>query len=158
MPRKPSFKKRPVNPDPLYGDKEVAQFINRMMLQGKKSVAERLFYGALDYIGTKVKDQKPLEVFKKAVENVTPIVKVKARRIGGATYQVPEPVDKAKGAAIAHRWIIQAARKRGAKTFILNLANELLDAKDSKGRAIEQKEHTHKMAEANKAFAHYARS
>ena len=115
MPRKPSFKKRTVTPDPLYGDKEVAQFINRMMLQGKKSVAERLFYGSLDYIGTKIKDKKPLEVFKKAIENVTPVVKVKARRIGGATYQVPEPVDKAKGSAIAHRWVIQSARREELK-------------------------------------------
>jgi len=157
MPRKPNFKKRIITPDPLYGDKDVAQFINRMMIQGKKSIAERLFYGALDYIGEKIKDKKPLEIFKKAVENVTPVVKVKARRIGGATYQVPEPVDKAKGTAIAHRWVIQSARKRGAKTFVSNLANELLDAFDNKGKSIELKEHTHKMAEANKAFAHYAR-
>ena len=158
MPRKPSFKKRPLIPDSVYSDKDVALFINRMMLRGKKSLAERLFYSSLDYIGAKIKDKSSLEVFKKAVENVTPVVKVKARRIGGATYQVPEPVDKHMGTAIAHRWIIQSSRKRGAKTFIQNLANELLDAYENKGKSIDLKIHTHKMAEANKAFAHYARA
>lgn len=158
MPRKPNFKKRPTTPDSKFNSVDVALFINRMMTCGKKSLAERLFYSALDIIETKIKDKPSVDVFRKAVENVTPVVKVKARRIGGATYQVPEPVDKLKGSAIAHRWIIQSARKRSAKTFIQNLANELLEAFENKGKAIELKEHTHKMAEANKAFAHYAKS
>ena len=158
MPRKPNFKRRQVVPDSKFLSKDVASFINRMMLDGKKSVAERIFYLAMDIISEKIKDKKPLEVFLKAIENVTPLVKVKARRIGGATYQVPEQVDKAKGIAIAHRWVVQSARKRSGKTFGLKLAAELMDAFNNTGKAIDLKEHTHKMAEANKAFAHYARA
>ena len=157
MPRKANFKRREVKPDSKFLNKDVSSFINRMMLDGKKSIAEKMFYAAMEQIESKIKDKKPLEVFLKAVENVTPLVKVKARRIGGATYQVPEQVDSVKGMAIAHRWIIQSTRKRSGRTFTGKLANELLDAFENKGKSIELKEHTHKMAEANKAFAHYAR-
>jgi small subunit ribosomal protein S7 len=158
MPRKPNFKKRELQKDPKFGSTNVGTFINRMMLDGKKSLSEKLIYQAFDLISGKIKDKKPLEVFTTAVENVAPVVKVKARRIGGATYQVPEPVTKEKGMALAHRWIIQSARKRSGKSFPQKLANELLDAHDMKGKSIDLKESTHRMAEANKAFAHYART
>ncbi len=155
MGRKNSFRKRPTALDPKFKSPRVGLFVNRMMLQGKKSVAEGLIYDAFDIIATKITDKEPLEVFVTAVKNAMPIVKVKAKRIGGATYQVPVEVDPRVSEAFAHRWIIEAARSRGGRSFSDKLAAELLDAYDKKGRAVETKEATHRMAEANKAFAHY---
>lgn len=158
MPRKPNFKRKTVSPDAKYSSKQVSSFINRLMLRGKKSLAEKLLYDALDIVSTKLKDKEALEVFIQAVKNAMPVVKVKARRIGGATYQVPMEVDPRISEAMAHRWIIQAARKRNGKTFESKLADELLDAFNNRGKAVETKEATHRMAEANKAFAHYGRA
>ncbi len=155
MPRKPKFSRREVKPDAKYNDKHVSLFINRMMLSGKKSTAERIFYAAVDMLQGKVEGKEPIEVFKQAVKNAMPLVKVKARRIGGATYQVPVEVDPRVSEALAHRWLINAARTRSGKTFSFKLMNELLDAASNKGKAVETKESTHKMAEANKAYAHF---
>jgi len=155
MPRRPKFKRRETAVDSKYGSRHVTSFINRMMLDGKKSLAEKMFYQALDALETKVEDKGALEVFKTAVKNAMPIVKVKARRIGGATYQVPVEVDPRVSEALAHRWIIESARKRSGRGFAHKLSLELLDAYDKKGKAVETKESTHRMAEANKAFAHY---
>lgn len=155
MPRKPNFKKRDVEPDAKFNSKGVALFVNRMMIGGKKSLAEKLLYKSLDIIATHVTDKPSIDVFKEAVKHAMPIVKVKARRIGGATYQVPMEVEPRVSEAIAHRWIIQAARKRSGRDFASKLSAELLDAYNNKGRAVEMKESTHRMAEANKAFAHY---
>jgi small subunit ribosomal protein S7 len=156
MPRKDGrFKRRTVSPDAKYGSKQVHSFINRMMTRGKKSLAESLFYRAVDMLAGKVENKEPIDIFKAAVKNAMPVVKVKAKRIGGATYQVPSEVDPRSSEAFAHRWIIEAARKRSGKTFSDKLFNELLDAYHNKGRAVETKEATHKMAEANKAYAHF---
>ncbi len=156
MPRKDGrFKRKEVKPDPRYGDKHVQSFINRMMLHGKKLLATKLFYTALDKLEGKVEDKEPVDIFRQAVKNAQPIVKVKARRIGGATYQVPVEVDPRVSEALGHRWLISAARKRPGRTFADKLMNELLDAYNNKGRAVETKESTHKMAEANKAYAHF---
>jgi small subunit ribosomal protein S7 len=155
MPRKPSFKRRKPSVDGKFKNQQVSQFVNRMMFGGKKSVAERLFYEAFGIVSTRIQDKEPLDVFKQAIRNTMPVVRVKARRIGGATYQVPMDVDPRVSEALSHRWIILAARKRPGKTFAQRLAGELLDAYDNKGRAVETKEATHRMAEANKAFAHY---
>ena len=156
MPRKGNFQRRTPAPDAKFKSRHVASFINRMMLDSKKSTAARLFYDSLELIGNKIKDKEPLEVFKTAVKNAMPIVRVKAKRIGGATYQVPMEVDPRISEALAHRWIIGAARKRsGGKTFADKLSAELLDAYDNKGKAVDTKESTHRMAEANKAFAHF---
>ncbi len=155
MGRKNSFRKRVTALDPKYKSPRVGLFVNRMMLQGKKSVAESLVYKAFDIIASKITDKEPLEVFLVAIKNAMPIVKVKAKRIGGATYQVPVEVDPRVSEALAHRWIIESARSRHGRSFSDKLASELVDAYDKKGRAVETKEATHRMAEANKAFAHY---
>ncbi|MDD9898780.1 MAG: 30S ribosomal protein S7 [Candidatus Melainabacteria bacterium] len=158
MPRKDGrFKRKVARPDPRFGDTHVGAFINRMMLDGKKSLAESLFYKSVDALEGKVEGKTGIEVFRQAVKNAMPVVKVKARRIGGATYQVPSEVEPRVSEAFGHRWLILAARKRGGKSFVEKLSNELLDAYNNKGKAVETKESTHKMAEANKAYAHFGR-
>ena len=154
MPRRREVKKRDVIPDPKYRDVLVQKFINRMMLDGKKSVAENIFYQAVDEIEKKAKDD-PLKLFKKAIENVKPMIEVKSRRVGGATYQVPVEVRSVRRTSLALRWIVKYTRARGERGMVKKLAGELLDAANNKGASIKKKEDTHKMAEANKAFAHY---
>ena len=141
-------------PDPKYRDVLVQRFINRMMVCGKKSLSEKIFYQALEEIEQKAKED-PLKIFKKAVENVKPVIEVKSRRVGGATYQVPVEVRSDRRTSLAIRWIIGFARARGERGMVKKLAGELLDAANNKGASIKKKEDTHKMAEANKAFAHY---
>jgi small subunit ribosomal protein S7 len=155
MPRRYKPAKRIPSPDPLFNNVDVSKFINRLMQRGKKSVAERLFYKSLDVIGTKVKDEKPVEVFVKAMKKVTPLVEVKARRVGGSTYQVPIEVRPERGLALASKWIITYAKQRTGQSMVDKLAEELLAAYRGEGSAIKKKDDTHKMAEANKAFAHY---
>lgn len=145
---------REVLPDPIYNSKVVTKFINKLMWDGKKSVAEKIFYNALELIEKKG-DKKGIEVFEEAIENVKPLLEVKSRRVGGATYQVPIEVRPVRQQSLAIRWIIDAARKRNERTMAARLANELLDAAEKRGAAFKKKEDTHKMAEANKAFAHY---
>ena len=154
MPRKGPVPRREILPDPKYGSVLVAKFINCMMRDGKKSVAERIFYQALDIIGQKT-GKNPLEVFEKAVENVKPVMEVKSRRVGGATYQVPVEVRPERRISLAVKWLIQSARARSEKGMVNKLANELLDAYNNRGGAIKKKEDTHRMAEANKAFSHF---
>lgn len=154
MPRRNRPAKRIPSPDPVYNDVRVAKFVNRLMMKGKKSTAERIFYTALEKLDGKTED-KPLEVFFKALGKVRPIVRVKSRRVGGSTYQVPMEVDDVMGEAIASRWIITYARSRGGRTMSDKLANELLDAYNGVGASMKKREDTHRMAEANKAFAHY---
>ena len=146
---------RPVMPDPVYNSKVITKFINSLMYDGKKSVATQIMYGALKAIEQKNKEAKGIEVFENAMDNLRPIMEVKSRRVGGATYQVPVEVRAARQQALAIRWIISFARKRSERTMIDKLAGELLDAANSRGAAFKKKEDTHKMAEANKAFAHY---
>ncbi|MGB9667875.1 MAG: 30S ribosomal protein S7 [Thermosulfidibacteraceae bacterium] len=154
MPRKGPVPKRDVKPDYKYGSKIVAKFINCMMIGGNKSIAEWIFYSALDLIEKKT--GKPgIEIFNKAIENVKPILEVRPRRIGGATYQIPMEVDPHRQITLAIRWLINAARERRERTMIERLANELIDASNNQGGAIKKKEDTHRMAEANRAFAHY---
>jgi len=155
MPRRRDVTKRDVAPDPKYGSKLAAKFINCIMWDGKKSVARSIFYNALDMIGQRVKEEEPFKVFERAVENVKPVVEVRSRRVGGATYQVPMEVRPDRRQALAIRWLIGFARKRSEKTMAQRLASELLDAAQQKGSAFKKKEDTHRMAEANKAFAHY---
>lgn len=145
---------REVLPDPIYNSKVVTKFINKLMLDGKKSVAEKIFYQALENIEKKG-DKKGIEIFEEAIENVKPLLEVKSRRVGGATYQVPVEVRPVRQQSLAIRWIIDAARKRNERTMAARLANELTDAAEKRGTAYKKKEDTHKMAEANKAFAHY---
>lgn len=154
MPRRRVAEKRDILPDPKYNSKIVSKFINVMLKDGKKSVAERIFYGAFDIIREKT-GQDPLKVFKTALDNVKPVIEVKPRRVGGATYQVPVEIRPHRRTALAIRWIIQYARARSEKTMRERLAGELLDAFNNTGSSIKKKEDTHKMAEANKAFAHY---
>jgi small subunit ribosomal protein S7 len=154
MSRRRVAEKRDNLPDPKYGDQTLAKFINMIMQSGKKSVAEKIVYGALENIGDKGKG-KPLELFTKALDNVKPIVEVKSRRVGGATYQIPVEVRQARSVTLAMRWLVDAAKKRTEKNMGLRLAGELLDASESKGSAIKKREETHKMAEANKAFSHF---
>ena len=154
MPRRREVPQRAVLPDPKFGDETLAKFINVLMLDGKKSVAERIVYGALDQVATKTKED-PVEVCTRALENVRPVVEVKARRGGGATYQVPVEVRPRRRTALAMRWIVDAARRRGEKSMGIRLANELMEAADSRGTAVKKREDTHRMAEANKAFSHY---
>lgn len=154
MPRRREVPKREVLPDPKYNSKLVAKFINNIMRTGKKSLAERILYGAFDLIERRSK-QDPLEVFHRAMENVRPIIEVKSRRVGGATYQVPVEVRAPRRDALAMRWLIGYARQRSERTMMQKLAGELLDASDRRGAAIKKREDTHRMAEANKAFAHY---
>lgn len=154
MPRRRVAAKRIVIPDPKYGSEMLAKFINVVMSSGKKSVAEKIIYGALGQVETKSKGE-PMEVLSKALENVRPMVEVKSRRVGGATYQVPVEVRAARRTALAMRWLVEAARKRGEKSMSMRLAGEIMDAYESKGAAVKKREETHRMAEANKAFAHY---
>jgi len=145
-----------LKPDVRYKNKLVSKFINCIMSRGKKSVAERIFYDAMDIIAQKVKDVEPLKVFEQAVDNVRPTVEVRSRRVGGANYQVPVEVPRHRATALAIRWILQAARARKGKPMHVRLAAELLDAYNRTGAAFTQRENVHKMAEANKAFAHFA--
>ena len=154
MPRRREIAKRTVDPDPKYGSIIMTKFINGIMDQGKKSTARRVFYGSLNIIGGRVKDN-PEQVFEKALDNVKPVIEVKSRRVGGATYQVPVEVSPARRTALAIRWIIGYAGSRAEKSMEEKLAGELLDAYNNRGSSIKKKEDTHKMAEANKAFAHY---
>jgi small subunit ribosomal protein S7 len=154
MPRKRVVARREILPDPKYGSVQLAKFITILMLDGKKSLAERIIYGALNRLTEKAKGD-PMEVLEQALENVRPLVEVKSRRVGGATYQVPVEVRPERRSALAMRWLVDAARKRGEKSMGLRLAGELLDAYEGKGAAVKKREDTHRMAEANKAFAHY---
>jgi small subunit ribosomal protein S7 len=154
MPRKREVPKRHINPDPKYHDTLVVKFINVLMKDGKRSVSERIVYGAMEVISEKTGDD-PVKVFKKAVDNVKPQLEVKSRRVGGSNYQVPIEVRPERRTALALRWIVSYARGRGEKAMVDRLANELLDASSNRGTAVKKKEDTHRMAEANKAFAHY---
>ena len=154
MPRRREVPKRDVLPDPKYGSKLVAKFINNVMREGKRSVAERTLYDSFDIIADRTK-QDPLEIFEKALENVKPVVEVKSRRVGGSTYQVPVEVRGSRRVALAIRWLISYAQSRSEKSMTHKLAGELLDAANKRGAAVKKKEDTHRMAEANKAFAHY---
>ncbi len=157
MSRRAQAPKRTILPDPKYGSELLAKFMNMIMNDGKKSVAERIIYGALDRIIEKGSDAdtKPLEVLELALENVKPVVEVKSRRVGGATYQVPIEVRPVRRQTLAMRWVIDAARKRSEKSMAHRLAHELMEAADNRGTAVKKKEDTHRMAEANKAFSHY---
>ncbi len=146
---------REVIPDPIYGDKVLAKFIRSLMVDGKKDVAEKLIYSCFNVISKKEKSREPLEVFKMAIDNVQPQIETRSRRVGGATYQVPVEVSGRRKQALAIRWLIDAARKRNEKSMIDRLANEFLDANNKRGAAIKKNEDTRKMAEANRAFAHY---
>ena len=154
MPRRKVVEKREIFPDPKFGSVIVAKFINYLMHGGKKSVAEHIFYDAMEIIEAKTK-QEPIKLFKKAIDNVKPLLEVKSRRVGGATYQVPIEVAQDRRLALSFRWIIGFARKRSERTMADRLAGEFLDAASSRGNSIKKREDTHKMAEANKAFAHY---
>ncbi len=154
MSRRHRAEKREVNPDPKFGDVVLSKFMNSIMLDGKKSVAERIVYGALDEVEDKAKSD-PLEAFHAALENVAPAVEVRSRRVGGATYQVPVEVRAERRQALAIRWVIAAARKRNETTMIARLSGEILDASNNRGSAVKKREDTHKMADANKAFSHY---
>mgnify|MGYP001570333732 CR=1 FL=1 len=154
MPRKRIITKREILPDPKYNNKLLAKFMNVIMKRGKKSLAEKVCYGALEIIKTKTGND-PLKVFKSAIDNVKPSIEVKSRRVGGASYQVPVDIRPARRVALAFRWISGNARKRGEKSMEERLAAEMLDAFNNVGSAVKKKEDTHKMAEANKAFAHY---
>jgi len=154
MPRRREVPKRQILPDPKFGDQQIAKFINMIMRSGKKSTAERIMYFALDNVSSK-SPMEPIELIEKALENVRPMVEVKSRRVGGATYQVPVEVRASRRNTLAMRWLIDAAQKRGEKTMAQKLAGELLDASESKGTAVKKREDTHRMAEANKAFAHF---
>jgi len=154
MPRRREITKREVIPDPKYNNKLVARFINCLLRRGKKSIAESMFYGAFDIIEKKTKEQ-PVEVFEKAVSNVKPLIEVKSRRVGGSTYQVPTEVVPERRVALAIRWLILHAKERTEKTMKEKLAAELIDAANNRGASVKKRESVHKMAEANKAFAHY---
>jgi small subunit ribosomal protein S7 len=154
MPRRREVPKREVLPDPKYNSKLVAKFVNNVMRRGKKSLSEHLLYGALELIEQRAK-QDSLDVFHKALENVRPIIEVKSRRVGGATYQVPVEVRYERRDALAMRWIINYSKQRSEKTMVQKLAGELQDAAQNRGGAVKKREDTHRMAEANKAFAHY---
>jgi len=154
MPRRREVPKREILPDPKFKSEEVAKFINVLMTRGKNSVAERIMYGALDQIAKK-SGKDPFEVFGAAISNVKPAVEVKSRRVGGANYQVPVEVRPIRRTALAMRWLREAARKRGEKSMGMRLANELMEAAEGRGGAVKKREEVHRMAEANKAFAHY---
>lgn len=154
MPRRRVVAKREVLPDPKFGSTQITKFVNMIMRGGKKSVAETIIYKALDRIGEKATGE-PMDVLDKALENVSPMVEVKSRRVGGATYQVPVEVRSNRRTALAMRWLIDASRKRGEKSMQLKLAGELMDAAENRGNAVKKREDTHRMAEANKAFAHF---
>jgi small subunit ribosomal protein S7 len=154
MPRRRVVAKRQILPDPKFGDLTLAKFVNIIMVDGKKSVAEKIVYGALDIVVEKGNDDA-IETFTKALDNVRPAVEVKSRRVGGSTYQVPVEVRPSRQTALAMRWLVDAARKRSEKSMGQRLAGELLDASQNRGTAVKKREDTHKMAEANKAFSHY---
>ena len=155
MPRRARIAKRPILPDGKYHNKTVGRFINRIMLRGKKSVAENIVYTAFDHVRERMPEDDPAEVFSQAVENVRPLLEVKSRRVGGANYQVPVEVRPERRQALAFRWLLDAAAARHEKTMCERLANELLEAYAKQGAAIRKREDVHRMAEANKAFAHY---
>ena len=154
MPRRAEVPKREVLPDPVYNSQLVSKFVNAIMINGKKSIAERILYDALEIVGEQT-GEDPMKIFKKAVDSVKPAVEVKSRRVGGSTYQVPIEVRPSRRTALAFRWLIQSALRRGERTMKQRLAGELAEAADNRGGAIKKKEDTHRMAEANKAFAHY---
>jgi small subunit ribosomal protein S7 len=154
VPRRRVAAKRDIIPDAKFGNERLAKFINHLMVSGKKSVAERIVYGALTKVEERSKEQ-PLDMFEKALESIQPLVEVKSRRVGGATYQVPVEVRPARRVALAMRWLVDASRKRGEKSMDLRLAGEILDAAEGKGAAVKKREDVHRMAEANKAFSHY---
>jgi small subunit ribosomal protein S7 len=154
MPRRREVPKRRIDADPKFHDRMVAKFMNNLMYRGKKSLSERIFYGAMNIVETRMRED-PLKMFKKAMENVKPVLEVKARRVGGATYQVPVEIRSSRRTALAMRWLITYARARGEKTMMERLAAEIIDAANNRGSSIKKREDTHKMAEANKAFAHY---
>jgi len=153
MPRRRVVAKREILPDPKFNNVTLAKFMNHVMVSGKKSVAERIVYGALDIVTEKA-DKDALEIFGEALENVAPMVEVKSRRVGGATYQVPVEVRPSRREALAMRWLVEYARGRGEKSMAQRLAGELIDASQTKGSAVKKKEDVHRMAEANKAFSH----
>ncbi|MDR1109815.1 MAG: 30S ribosomal protein S7 [Deltaproteobacteria bacterium] len=154
MPRRREFSKRETLPDPKYGNKMVARFINNLLKRGKKSSAERIFYGAIGIIADKTKDD-PIKVFERALDQVRPSLEVKSRRVGGSTYQVPMEIRPERRAALSIRWLINYAQGRGEKGMMAKLAAELLDASQGRGSSVKKREDTHRMAEANKAFSHY---
>lgn len=154
MSRRHSAEKREVNPDPKFGDIVISKFMNAVMKEGKKSVAETIVYGALERMEAKAKSD-PVQLFRQALENVMPAVEVRSRRVGGATYQVPVEVRAERRQALAIRWLITAARSRNENTMVDRLSSELLDAAQNRGTAVKKREDTHKMAEANRAFSHY---
>lgn len=154
MPRRREVPKREILPDPKFGSQDVSKFINVIMIGGKKAVAERIVYGALDNIATK-SGKDPLEIFVSAVNNVKPVVEVKSRRVGGANYQVPVEVRPSRRMALSMRWIREAARKRAEKSMAQRLAGELMEASEGRGAAMKKREEVHRMAEANRAFSHY---
>lgn len=154
MPRRSKTERRPVHPDPRYGSELLARFINKVMQRGKKGVAERIVYDALDQIQER-SGREPLEVFQQAIQNATPLLEVKPRRVGGATYQVPVQIEPQRRQSLAVRWILQSARARAGRSMAEKLAGELTDAANNTGATIKRREDTHRMAEANRAFAHY---
>ena len=155
MPRRREVPKRDVLPDPKFGSVELTKFMNVLMIDGKKAVAERIVYGALEQIAKKVQGKEALEVVNEAINNAKPLVEVKSRRVGGANYQVPVEVRATRRLALAMRWVRDAARKRGEKSMDLRLAGELIDAAEGRGGAMKKREEVHRMAEANKAFSHF---
>jgi small subunit ribosomal protein S7 len=154
MPRRRVVAKRDVLPDPKFGNVTLAKFMNHVMISGKKSVAESIVYGALDIVKTKL-NKDPIEAFDEALENIAPMVEVKSRRVGGATYQVPVEVRPARRTALSMRWLVEYARNRGEKSMRQRLAGEIIDASQGKGNAVKKREDVHRMAEANKAFSHF---
>jgi small subunit ribosomal protein S7 len=154
MPRRRVVAKREVLPDPKFGNKTLAKFMNHVMVDGKKSVAEKIVYGALDAVAQKTKTEA-IETFETALDNIAPLVEVKSRRVGGATYQVPVEVRPERRNALAMRWLVEHSRNRGEKSMVLRLAGEIMDAAEGRGSAVKKREDVHRMAEANKAFSHY---
>jgi small subunit ribosomal protein S7 len=154
MPRRRVVAKREILPDPKFGNVKLAKFMNHVMVSGKKSVAERIIYGALDIVNQRL-NKDPLEAFDTALDNIAPMVEVKSRRVGGATYQVPVEVRPSRRMALAMRWLVDYSRDRGEKSMAQRLAGEIMDAADGKGAAVKKREDVHRMAEANKAFSHY---
>ncbi|MDX9730368.1 MAG: 30S ribosomal protein S7 [Bdellovibrionales bacterium] len=155
MSRRRRVHKREILPDPIYSDIVITKFVNKMMFDGKKSTAQAIFYGALDELKTKITEEEPLTVFRKALENAKPQIEVRSRRVGGATYQVPVDVRPSRRVALAMKWLIDYSRERGEKDMGKRLAGELIDAYNNRGNAIKKKEDVHRMAEANRAFSHY---
>ena len=153
--RKSRAKKRILLPDPKFGNVEVTRFVNNLMLDGKKSIAFKVFYSALDIVATKIEEEEALVVWEKSLENITPQVEVRSRRIGGATFQIPQPVREDRKVSLGMKWLIGAARNRNEKTMALNLASEIIAGYKEEGAAYKKKMDTHRMAEANKAFSHF---